>query len=242
MSNFELRPPVKRWLNEIVGWDASSEIEDVLTEEVIEKAEELAEEVAMDEWTIEGTTKAEIERAIRAHQAKMHQYGGRDLLLKCRRQKKYIEKAAEAPYKPMEYPWREKAKDARDEIRTDIKKMFAHGQRARQLREVKRAITTMNIEEGAADNIDLQEMAPGIKEMMTDPAHDEVSPEMEDALLAVELQNEDDGSERAYEEIDEQIEEVREEGNDADIDISLDEDLEDIEEPSSVSTMSQNEL
>lgn len=233
---------MKQWINDVVGWGASSEIEDALTEEDIEDIDEIAEEVAMDEWTIEDTSKAEIERAIQGHQAKMRELGGESLRLKCRKQKKYIKKAAEADFEPMEIPWREKAKDTRDEIRTTIKKMLARGQRARQLRQVKRAITLQKIEEGAADSIDLQSMAPGISETLTDPAHDEMSPELEDALMAVELQLEDDGTDRAYEEIDEQIEEVREEGDDADIDIGLDEDLEDLEESSSVSSMFENEL
>jgi hypothetical protein len=240
--NVELRPGMKRWINNLLGWEASGEIEELLDEEDVEEIDSLADEVAMDEWTIGDYNPEDFEQAIKAHRAKMMEFGGEKLRRKCRLQKKYVRKAGNAEFAPVARTLKEKAADKRSEIRMDVKKLLAHGQRARKLRKWVGALTSAQIEAGTADEIDLEEISPEVKEMLTDPANDELSPEMEEAEVAVEMQMEEDGADRAFDEIEEQVQEVEEKGEDADIDIGLDDDIEELEESDEVSTMFQNDL
>lgn len=197
MSNIELRPGAKRWINDVLGWEATSEMEEVLDEEDIEEVDSLAEEVAINDWDVGPHSKEELEHARKAHRAKMMHLGGEKLRAKCRMQQKYVKKAAEADFAPMARSYKELAADLRTDIRTEVKKLLAHSKRARKLKRWIGALDSTQVEAGQADDIDLQEMASDAKETLTDPAHDEFSPEMEEAQMAVEMQLEEDGADQA---------------------------------------------
>lgn len=240
--NVELRPSVRHWIDNLLGWEASPEIEGVLDEEDIDDIGSLADEVSMEEWTVGDYNSEDFERAIKAHRSKMMECGREQLRRKCKLQKKFVRKAANAEFAPVARTHKERAADIRSEIKMDVKKLLAYAERARKLRRWKGVLTSAQIEAGSGDDIDLQELSPEVKEVLTDPAHDEVSPELQEAEVAVEMQMEEDGVDQAFEEIEEQVREVEENGEDADIDIGLDDDLEELEETDEVSTMFQNDL
>lgn len=239
--NVEMRPPVKRWINGVIGWDATTEIERSMEEEDLEDVEEIIE--SMREWDVDGITPEEFNKEIQAHREEMINKGG-EMKESAMEQRTYLRKMNEADNKGVELTWQEMAEDIEHQMRMTMKEIVAHAARARKLRQWKSAITSHQIEVGGNHHVDLNEISEDVKEKLMSQEHDELNPQMELADEAVDQTLENAGIEGSREAVREKAREMRENGEE-EVDFGIsDEEFEQIKEDSGseVSEMFENEV
>lgn len=240
--NFEIRPKVKSRINNLLGWEASPRLEKALTEEDLKEIEKNVE--SMTKWEVEGYTPEDFDEEIEHHLSEMLGIG-KEFQLLSQRQRKELQQKNTADNQLMDFFHTEMAEDVEVQARIKAKEFLTHMGRVRKLRKWKGGLNITAIEEGKGQNINFSEIGEEVRDRIMSPETDDISPTMEEAETAIDMKMEEIGADRSRERIEEKAEELKENGEDADIDIELDdEEIEQMRENSSseVSSMFQNEL